>query len=97
MDIEGPNGETLATIKKALIAPVRGRQLDGPNGLRFGGGNVPATELLFHAPGEARPDPPNGWTYEIDNTRVRAPGCYAYQIDGETFSDVVIFRAVPLT
>ena len=81
----------------AGLVLVRGRQLDGPNELRFGIGNVPATELLFHAPGEAQPDPPNGWTYEVDTTRVRAPGCYAYQIDGETFSDIVIFRAVPLT
>ena len=79
----------------AGLVLVRGRQLDGPNELRFGRGDVPATELLFHAPGEAQSDPPNGWTYEIDYTRVRAPGCYAYQIDGETFSDVVIFRAEP--
>jgi hypothetical protein len=79
---------------------VRGHQVDGPNELRFGRGDVPDAELLFHAPGPATSDPPNGpptgWTYEIDYTRVRAPGCYAYQIDGETFSDVVIFRAVPL-
>ena len=76
----------------AGLVLVRGRQLDGPNELRFGSGNVPATELLFHAPGEARPDPPNGWTYEIDYTRVRAPGCYAYQIDGETFSESSSFE-----
>jgi hypothetical protein len=75
---------------------VRGQQLDGPNEVRFGRGDVPSAELLFYAPGEAQSDPPSGWTYEIDYTRVRAPGCYAYQIDGETFSDVVIFRAVPV-
>jgi hypothetical protein len=74
---------------------VRGVQLDGPNEVRFGQGDVPATELLFSVPGEAQPDPPNGWTYEIDYTRVRGPGCYAYQIDGETFSDVVVFQAKP--
>jgi hypothetical protein len=72
---------------------VRGRQADGSNEVRFGRGDVPNTELLFRAPGNAQADPPNGWTYEIDYTRLRAPGCYAYQIDGETFSDVVIFRA----
>jgi hypothetical protein len=27
-------------------------------------------------------------------TRLRAPGCYAWQIDGPTFSRVVVFRAV---
>lgn len=26
-------------------------------------------------------------------TRVRAPGCYAYQVDGRTFSYLVIFEA----
>jgi hypothetical protein len=89
--------KTIWAIQPGYAGPVlvRGRQLDGPNELRFGGGDVPSAELLFRAPGEARPDPPNGWTYEIDNTRVRAPGCYAYQLDGETFSEVVIFRAEP--
>jgi hypothetical protein len=79
---------------------VRGQKVDGPNELRFGRGDVPDAELLFHAPGPATSDPPDGpptgWTYEIDYTRVHAPGCYAYQIDGETFSEVVVFRAQAL-
>jgi hypothetical protein len=74
---------------------VRGRQVDGPNEVRFGRGDVPAADLLFSAPGEAQSDPPNSWTYEVDYTRVQTPGCYAYQIDGETFSEVVVFRAKP--
>lgn len=28
-------------------------------------------------------------------TRVRAPGCYAYQVDGTTFSSVIVFGAKP--
>ncbi|MBA2462339.1 MAG: hypothetical protein H0V45_11335 [Actinobacteria bacterium] len=26
-------------------------------------------------------------------TRLRAPGCYAYQVDGRTFSYVIVFEA----
>jgi hypothetical protein len=91
--------KTIWAIQPGLtgLVLVRGVQLNGSNEVRFGRGDVPATELLFSLPGEAQSDPPNnGWTYEIDYTRVRAPGCYAYQIDGETFSYVVVFRAEAL-
>jgi len=27
---------------------------------------------------------------------VRAPGCYAYQVDGVDFSSVIVFEAKPL-
>jgi hypothetical protein len=37
------------------------------------------------------------WRSAGTYTRVRAAGCYAYQIDGTTFSRVVVFRAVPST
>jgi hypothetical protein len=26
-------------------------------------------------------------------TRVRKPGCYAYEVDGTSFSEVIVFRA----
>ncbi len=77
----------------AGLVLVRGHQVDGPNAVRFGRGDMPDAELLFRAPAKAQSSLQDGWTYEIDYTRLRAPGCYAYQIDGETFSDVVIFRA----
>ena len=35
------------------------------------------------------------WRQTATYTRVRAEGCYAYQIDGTTFSRVVVFRAAP--
>ena len=38
--------------------------------------------------------PPAGTRYVPSYTRVRGPGCYAYQIDGTTFSRVIVFRAV---
>jgi hypothetical protein len=35
----------------------------------------------------------DGWRTFPSHTRVRATGCYAYQIDGTNFSRVVVFRA----
>ena len=63
---------------------VRGRRLDGAGLVRFGRGVVPATELRIPAPVAEQPS----------FTRVRAAGCYGYQIDGASFSRVVVFRAV---
>lgn len=71
---------------------VRGHQLDGPNEVRFEDGSPgfteqkrrhPATELRFVG-GYVRPAV----------TRVRALGCYAYQVDGLGFSRTIVFRAV---
>ena len=62
---------------------VRGRRLDGAGLVRFGRGLVPALELRI----------PAGRREQPSSTRLRSPGCYAYQVDGATFSRVVIFRA----
>jgi hypothetical protein len=64
---------------------VRGRQVDGANGVGFNLGITPAKELRLVGRG-GHP------TY----TRVRAPGCYAFQIDGATFSRIIVFEALPL-
>jgi hypothetical protein len=63
-------------------ALVRGRQLDGPNQLRFDRGLVPATEKRLRGSGG-----------HPSSTRFRAPGCYAYQIDGLRFSYRIVFEA----
>ncbi len=70
---------------------LRGHQLDGPNEVRFGNGDGLPDELIV----EAGPSPyvNNGWTYDVTYTRVRAPGCYAVQADGSTFSEVIVFKA----
>lgn len=73
------------------VVLIRGHQLDGPNELRFERGDVPPSELrVTPFPGST----PEGWTGQPSYTRVRVPGCYAYQIDGLTFSKVIIFQAV---
>jgi len=61
---------------------VRGRQLDGSNELRFDGGVVPAPELRL-----------GGDPSQASSTRLQAPGCYGYQIDGAGFSRVIVFEA----
>jgi hypothetical protein len=71
---------------------IRGRRLDGPQRLGFNGRQLPARELRIdrydtvswegQAPG-SRGIP--------SDVRVRMPGCYGVQIDGTTFSRVVVF------
>jgi len=79
-------------------ALIRGRQLDGPNEVRFMGGAVPPAELQFPVEGSgASPDLEPGWRQLPSYTRVRASGCYAYQVDGLDFTEVIVFEATEET
>jgi hypothetical protein len=72
---------------------IRGHQLDGANAVRFGqGGTTLLNELGFRR-GEAD-NWTGGWRNFPSYTRLRAGGCYAYQVDGAGFSDIIVFRAV---
>lgn len=70
---------------------VRGARIDTRGGVGFDVGTTrPYSELdLPPAAGGF-----SGWREEPSDTRVRAPGCYAYQIDGTDFSRVIVFRAI---
>jgi hypothetical protein len=70
---------------------IRGRQLDGPNRLRFDDGVLPSVEKKIRT--WAR-NASSRWGASASLTRLRAPGCYGYQIDGLTFSRVVVFHTV---
>jgi hypothetical protein len=70
---------------------IRGHQLDGPNELRFDRGALPPAELTFTAAGYD----PGGWSGQPSYTRVRAAGCYAYQVDGAGFTEIIVFEARP--
>ena len=75
---------------------IRGGRLDPPGGdVRFERGNVPPKQLLLErataVPGGV--SPPAGARYMPSYTRLKGPGCYAYQIDGATFSETIVFRA----
>jgi hypothetical protein len=69
---------------------IRGRQLDGPNDIRFGSGLNPGREMRLESVGGSSP---GGWQNKPSYTRLRAPGCYAWQVDGTTFSRVIVFEA----
>ncbi len=76
---------------------VRGARIDGDGELRFGNGADPAPELRIPT-GRPKAFEPGiklvGQRYLPSVTRLRSPGCYAYQVDGTTFSRVIVFRAV---
>lgn len=71
---------------------IRGGRRDGPEGVRFGDGSEPQTELRLIFAAEDRGE--GGWLFEGTYTRVRAPGCYAWQLDGHDFTRVITFRAI---
>lgn len=76
---------------------VRGARIDGPGRVRFQRGDVPPLSLripLDASTGSPGQPVPRGTRYLPSYTRVRGPGCYAYQVDGTSFSRVVVFRAV---
>jgi hypothetical protein len=75
------SGNKVLWVARRYRGPVliRGAQLDGPNELRF-------SSVGGRSPG--------GWQNRPSTTRLRAPGCYAWQVDGTTFSRVIVFRAV---
>ena len=71
---------------------IRGARIDAAGGLRFArttGQHLKALRISAH-----RGVQPNGWRVMPSLTLVRQPGCYAYQIDGATFSRVIVVRVV---
>jgi len=65
---------------------IRGRQLGGPGAVGFGEGHTPYDELqIYAAAGHAKT-----WPAFV---RVRAPGCYAIDIDTAHTSAVFVFEA----
>jgi hypothetical protein len=92
--------KVLWLVTPAYRGPVliRGRRLDGPQLVRFEGAGmrvppeelrIPTTVALTGNPGV----PETGQRYRPSYTRLLVPGCYAYQVDGTTFSRVIVFRA----
>src|SRR5215472_8409517 len=69
---------------------IRGRDLSGRDGLGFGSGKVPLAEIDVPPGGPVNPGGSRLWS---GYARLRSPGCYGLQVDGTTFSEVIIFRA----
>jgi len=81
------------SVDPRYVGPVlvRGRQLDGPNEIRFENGSPGFTdEQRLHPARELRLL--GGYVHPA-TTRVRALGCYAWQIDGIGFSRRIVFVA----
>jgi hypothetical protein len=77
-------------------ALIRGRRIDGTGEVRFdyAEGKSLQPEALFDTRLSRQP---NGqWPSWIGATRLRvdSPGCYAFQVDGDIFTEVVVFRAI---
>jgi hypothetical protein len=70
---------------------IRGGQLGGHNPVKFDSGTpvlFPELQFAPQSPGE------RGWRGWPSGTDLQAPGCYAWQVDGTTFSYTVVFRAI---
>jgi len=70
---------------------IRGRKLTGRDGLGFNAGVVPQAEMDLPPDGVLYNS--GGWRQWPGYVRLRSPGCYGLQVDGTTFSEVIIFRA----
>jgi hypothetical protein len=74
---------------------IRGGQIGGAGDpLGFGQGTTPYDELQLLDAGVGAPNVLHGGRAWITLTRVRTAGCYAYQVDGTSFTEVIVFRAV---
>jgi hypothetical protein len=71
-------------------ALIRGRQLNGASPIRFGE-SPSLTDPYLSAGPTANGD--KGFREWPGATWIRAPGCYAWQIDGLDFSEVIVFKA----
>jgi hypothetical protein len=72
---------------------IRGGEVGGSGAVGFGEGHVPVDELQLLTASTSSPGEPPGAREWNSFTRVRSPGCYAYQIDGSGFSEVIAFQA----
>lgn len=73
---------------------IRGRRLDGPGTVGFNGAKTPEPELRI-APYDtvSWTGQPTGSRGVPSGVRIRTKGCYGFQIDGTTFSRVVVVTA----
>lgn len=91
--------DILWTIAPRYRGPVliRAGQLGGDNPVMFSGGTVtlfPEMQIPPRSQDRLNGLPSRGWRGWAWGTDLRAPGCYAWQIDGTTFSYTVVFKAV---
>jgi hypothetical protein len=69
---------------------IRGRRLDGPQRMGFNGARVANPELRIKRGETVGFDGPRGSRGVPSGVRVLVPGCYGMQIDGTSFSRIVV-------
>jgi hypothetical protein len=74
-------------------ALIRGGRLGGGGSVQFAlGDSIPEPELRLTAPTASSGAAASGWRQWPSYTMVPAMGCYAYQVDGQTFTSVLAFE-----
>ena len=88
---EWSGARVLWLVDPAYRGPIliRGGRLDGSGPLRFDTGAEPLPELRLDPLSSGSLD----WRSRETYTRLRAPGCYMYQVDGLSFTETIIFEA----
>jgi hypothetical protein len=69
---------------------IRGARIDAPGEVRFARDEGDHAPALYQRRGQSMQ--PNGWRVWPGSLLVRAPGCYALQVDGASFSAVIVVR-----
>jgi hypothetical protein len=76
---------------------IRARSLDGSGPIRLGGsGGLPATGMAIVVPPGPTLNGGGGYRTAPSGTWAKRAGCYGYQVDGLTFSEVIVVHAVLL-
>jgi hypothetical protein len=69
---------------------IRGAQIDGSYQLVFPTGEPMTIKSSLNFPAGSS----HAWRYYATSTLLRHAGCYAFQIDGLSFSKIVVFKAI---
>lgn len=73
---------------------IRARRIDGAEPIRLGGsGGLPATARPLIVPPGPTANGGGGWRTAPGGTWARSSGCYAWQVDGTTFSEMIVVHA----
>jgi hypothetical protein len=69
---------------------ITGKQIGGSNELRFNAeGGLPGKQLELRFDS----DDSRTWRYGPSDTLIRAPGCYAFRVEGDDFEQHIVFEA----
>lgn len=82
----------VATGRYRAPIVIRGRRLDGTAEVRFGGARLPVRELHLSGPGAGVVGEPRDWRVWPSLTRLRASGCYEFDVTGAALHERIVFR-----